>query len=538
MKRLNTDLDNMYEDMNQSFGWNLQIVDGYVQLTSRIRNLDELLEYNKASIRYLSPFQFRREHVQFKGIPASVALGSIGLIVRHAAPYLTPRYIIPHGFRETALKRMDSLIRLYMERYNVYVGLLHDRSFFAYYRALKDPLSSPLALSICVDSIAYFNSQIKYSAQEKRDMAEFFYVRCRDILLDIYDDPKRRLEAVLSTILLVQYLHDVRLEYAVCRRLVTLALLTCHELEFEALPLIEHTLFQRARVNLQFCKGVTDAVIEEKFDFTKVDPYPTETLDDEPQSIKLYNITWASLLEFIKSPYITTIMENAGYSAVYGRPCELSLDLILQFEPTIQSWWKSLPAELRLCEDPFDLKSARAGIESVPTSVHLMPFAAIHVITAMIQSALLQPQATIADGNQDIIDILRERASSLTLCSTQALICTMKKNLEVDIEAIPVSLSYMMGVLHAVCNIVTCLEVELSQEMQNMLFYCFTQLHSIALFDHYIPESATILQSFVATCKSNPIEMYNRYPMPGVALLSDILHTCFRQFKATLNASL
>ena len=127
------------------------------------------------------------------------------------------------------------------------------------------------------------------------------------------------------------------------------------------------------------------------------------------------------------------------YSVLHGDTCELSLDIILQVEPTIQAWWKNLPNELRLCEDPFDLKLTRQAIENAPSSTHLMPLAVFHVITAMIQSTLLQPLSPMTDdsGNEDIIKILRERALSLTMCSTQALIHIMKKNLEVDVEAIP-----------------------------------------------------------------------------------------------------
>ena len=126
------------------------------------------------------------------------------------------------------------------------------------------------------------------------------------------------------------------------------------------------------------------------------------------------------------------------YSVLRGHSCEMSLDFVLQYEPTIQKWWKSLPLELRICEDPFDLNASREAIENVPSSTHMIPLALVHVITALTQSTLLQPYPTIhGPGGIDMIDILRKRALSLTLCSTQALIYVMRKNLEVDIEAMP-----------------------------------------------------------------------------------------------------
>ncbi|KAI8139925.1 hypothetical protein BJV82DRAFT_239557 [Fennellomyces sp. T-0311] len=526
------DLDTLRQLMNEHLQWDLRIVNGCIQVASRIRNLDELFEYNQASIRYLSPFEqfFRRELIQFKGVSASVALASTGLIVRHAMPHSTTRHIICHGLHEIAHERMDSLVKLYMERYNSYTGLLHSRSFLEYYHGLEDPLSSPLALAICVDCIAYFYPQLKYSIQETRDMAEFFYVRCKDMVLDILDEPRGRLEAIVATNLLMQYLLDILLEYGEARRLATIALLACHELESQDLSHIQKVLLQRSRVSLQLWICYIDLIIEDRFDFTSIKADTVYMLDDDPAPVLIYLSMWRHVIGLVGSEYITTLMEHVRYSVLHGRPCELSLDLILQFEPTIQKWWNNLPSELRLCDDPFDLNASREAIENVLSSTHMIPLALVHLITAMTQSTLLQPHSPTQDqGNTDIINILRDRAQTLTLCSTQALIYVMKKNLEVDIEAMPLSFGYMMGVLHSVCNIFTCQRIQLPSEMQSMLIYCFTQLHSIVPSDHHIPESSTKLLSFVKTYESNPIVVYSRYPMPRLAMLSDILHTCLRQ---------
>ncbi|KAI8139922.1 hypothetical protein BJV82DRAFT_625500 [Fennellomyces sp. T-0311] len=540
LNQLDADLDSMHKLMDMYSGWDLRIVNGSIYLESRIRSLHELIEYNRASIRYLSPFQhfIRREHIQFQGVSASVALASTGLIVRHATPNKASRHLICHGIHEKARERMNSLIYLYMTRYNPLVGFLHAPTFRAYYRRLEDPLSSALALAVCVDTIAYFYPQLEYSVQEKRELAEFFYTRCRDLLLDMYDDPTRRWEAVIATALLMQYLMDVLLEHSEARRLITIALLASHELENQELSLLESVLLHRALIALQVWSCSIDLIVEDKFDFSWINDQPVVIFDDEPKSLRVYFIMWYNLLDLAGSPYITTLMERVRYSVLHGDTCELSLDLILQYEPTIQTWWKNLPKELRLCEDPFDLKSARQAIENAPSSTHLMTLAVFYVITAMIQSTLLQPLSPIDEqGNEDIIRILRERALSLTMTSTQALIHIMKKNLEVDIDAVPLSFTYMMGVLHSVCNIVSCLHIQLPPEMQSMLLYCFTQLHSMVLSGHHIPESATKLLSFITTRKSNPIVIYEQFPMPRLAMLSDIFHTCFRQLNSIVHLS-
>ncbi|KAI8139919.1 hypothetical protein BJV82DRAFT_625491 [Fennellomyces sp. T-0311] len=534
---LHTQITNLEPVSTKS--WDLCVIDGNVHLETPIRSLDELLRYNQASIRYLSPFQqlFRREHIQFKGVSTSVALASTGLIIRYATPRNQPRHIMYHGLAEMAHKWMDSLVDLYMERFNPYVGLLHRQSFLEHYHGLDDPLSSAIALAVCVDTIAYFYPQLEYSMQEKRDVAEFFYVCCRDKLLEMYDDPSQQLEAVISTNLLMQYLMDVLLEFAEARRLITIALLVCHDLEFQELSLVQNALFQRARSDLQICMCNIDLIVDDKFDYSRVQYQRIFVLDDEPQSTRVYFTMWKHILEFVGSRYATTLAEHAWSSVLHGKECELSLDLVLQFEPTIQAWWKSLPTEFRLCDDPFNLKAVRQAIESAPSSTHMMPLALIHVTTAAVQSTFLQPQSSIPEqANSDVINILRQRALYLTLCSTQALIHVMVKNLEVDIEAMPLSFGYMMGILHAICNIVSCLRLKLPPEMQNMLSYCFDKLRSVVPLDHHIPEeSVTKLQSFVITRRSNPIVIYESYPIPRLAMLSDIFQTCFRHMNSLVS---
>ncbi|KAI8139923.1 hypothetical protein BJV82DRAFT_625503 [Fennellomyces sp. T-0311] len=540
MNQLNTDLDAINEVVGQFSGWDLRIENGCIYVESRIRSLSELLEYNRASIRYLSPFQhfIDEQNIKFKEIPASIALASTGLVVRHAAPRSRPHHTIRYDIRDTAYSAINGLITLYLERYNAFVGVIHAETFINYYLSLDDPLTSPLVSAICVDAIAYFYPQLEYSEQEKRDLAEFFYVHCKDKILDMHDDPERRLEAVVSSSLLVQYLMDVLLEYTEARRLITIALLAAHEVESQELSLVQRAMFERSRTCLQTSMCTVDAILEDRFDYSRVSSVPMIILSDESQAILIYCLMWKHVIELAGSRYIVAVMERVGDSIIHGRPCEMSLDLILQFEPTIRAWWKNLPNELRLCDDPFDLKSVHQAIENAPSSTHMLPLAGLHVFTAIIQSTLLQPYSSVdGRGNNDIIDILRERVHTLTWCSTQTLIHIMKKNLEVDIEAMPLSLNYMMGILHAVCNVVSSVRIELPPEIQSMLVNCFAQLHSKVLSGHYIPESTTKLQSFITTRKSNPIDVYQRYPMPRVAMLSDIFHTCFKQLNSIIDTS-
>ena len=110
----------------------------------------------------------------------------------------------------------------------------------------------------------------------------------------------------------------------------------------------------------------------------------------------------------------------------------------------LTSWWKGLPQEFLICGQPFDLSAGLKALETVTSSTQLAPFALLHIITATVQSALLEPRFDNDDVsgealgyNDDIANIIRENALSMTLCSIQLLVYMMKKHIEVDIEAIP-----------------------------------------------------------------------------------------------------
>ncbi|KAI7847333.1 hypothetical protein BDC45DRAFT_575983 [Circinella umbellata] len=545
-KHINHEVDN---GNTNYFEWRLRVVNGSIRLDSRIRNIQELLIYHQATIRYLSPFQpfFQSDRIQFKNMPRSIPVASTALIARYAKPPNTPRHTItdyPEGFKTknnstlynttTVLKQtMDELITLYLERYNQFVGLIHAPSFLEHYHTLEDPLSSPMVLAVCIDTIAYFYSRLKYSTEEKRQLAEFFYTRCRELLLDMYDDPEYRLQSIISTTLLMQYLLEILLEFAEARRLLTVAYLASHEVDLHKLSKVEYAIFQRHRVALEIYISQTDVILHDRYDCSIVNFTNVNLHEDDPPAIASYFAMYKAIFALIKTPYMANLLEQISVAIIHGKSFESNLDQILLFEHVLTSWWKELPQEFLICDQPFDLSTGLNAVEKVTSSTQLAPFAVLHVITAIVQSVLLKPRfdndddsSEIAGYNEDIINIIREKALSMTLCSIQLLVYMMKKHIEVDIEAIPI--------LHSICNVMSmCNHIDLSSETRRTLSHCYSQLISVIPANHHISRSGSLLESFVATLKHNPLSVYEKYPMPKLAMISDILYTCFSQLGST-----
>ncbi|KAI8140086.1 hypothetical protein BJV82DRAFT_227776 [Fennellomyces sp. T-0311] len=543
-------------DNHVPLSWKLSVQNGRIQLESRIETIEELLLYNQASIQYLSPLHglFKREHMlRFESVSVSIAVASTGIVARHIVNSRQSNHIRRITYNNPTYDdvyyraQIDRLVPLYLDRYNCYVGLIHGPTFLEYYRHLEDPLSSPITLAVCIDAISYFYPQLE-SPLEMRQVAEFFYQKCRDALLDMYDDPNHRLEAIIVTTLLTQYLPDVLLEYAEARRLVTIALLVCHDLKEsrQRFSVMEKVMLNRHWHILQAYECYFTFILDGTFDFSALrmtEVEETVMLDDEPDMMRQYITSWRNVIQLVASPYINAVMQKLS-GVVHGHCCELSLDMILQYEDVVRDWWSKLPKESRICEDPFIWSPVvQQAVDEAHSSTEIIPFAFLHALTALVQSSMLKPRilsasedipyASGSNDDSNIIHVLRENAISRTLQSTQVLVHVLKKTLEIDIEAIPLSFSYMIVTFHSACNVVNyCKDARLPENTRETLRYCFEQLSSLVPRNHQVPSNVSFLEAFITRfMEPCPLEVYETYPMPGYAFLSEMFDVCYKKLR-------
>lgn len=218
--------------------WKLSIVNGTVRLETSIRSIDELLQFSQASFRYLSPFSslFANESVVFESTSAHVVSTALRLVSRQSLrqsrmKLLPVKLPIVYDYRPI----IDKLVNLHIECHKNRIPLLHAPTFMTYYRSLDDPFKSPVVMAVCVNMLGSFRRGIDYTAQEKRQLSDFFYQKCRDLLLDMFDDPDRRLETVITISLLITYVSLIRLEFAEARRLATIASLIAKDIDSSVL---------------------------------------------------------------------------------------------------------------------------------------------------------------------------------------------------------------------------------------------------------------------------------------------------------------
>ena len=307
-----------------SLEWNLSFVNGTLQLDTPIQSMEELFMFTQASMRYLSPFSglFMKQPVRFDSTVVSITFGVSTVIQREEL--LKPRkrkrfWSLSHShnnsFTELSAVNyrpiIDRLVMLYLERYNPYLGLIHRPTFLAHYYSMDNLMNSAVTLAICIDTLIKARHLIKYTSYEIGMLAELFYTRCRELLFAMYDDPARKVEIVVATSLITQYVSDLLLNHLESNRLTSIAKLLCSELASrrDQLTPVQWVLLQRNHVNLEFYYRQYQVVYEDKVNFPLLSLYgDLEVLDDEPEetrtSIHLIN----EVFRFVGSPYISALM--------------------------------------------------------------------------------------------------------------------------------------------------------------------------------------------------------------------------------------
>lgn len=238
-------------------GWKMSIVNGHLRFETGIRNLSDLLKsiQQASSIRYLSPFGDNSVscEIAFEGHQSSF----IPALVRFVAQAFNENTLLPAEQDPRLQQRMvtfdirqliDRLVHDYLERFNQVRALVHASTFLDYYRNLKDPLTCKVTLAMCTS--ACIAPKPVGSVIEMRQMADFFYSKCKEQILAILDEgTSHSLETLVAINLLQPYILFVRLRFSEARRLLTMAYMIGNNLkkiyDDPQAPLVQRAVFQR-----------------------------------------------------------------------------------------------------------------------------------------------------------------------------------------------------------------------------------------------------------------------------------------------------
>lgn len=266
-----TAFDTLESDMQSVPEWKLCVVDGKIHLKSSIKTVDELLAYGRAFNKYLAPYSgiFTARRLLFASArpyyrrPAAAQLPS--------RPVFDLNLINFQRNLDNTVTFISQLVNTYVVDLNTVFPIIHVPTFLRYFHKLKDPLKSPIALAMCVHVCVNpcINSG-RVSESDRRRTADFFYHRCKDLLLDIFDESSRRLETLIAINLLQKYLSFGILQLEDAKRLLTMAQLVCEDLKrtyccTDEVPLVQRALFERNAIHAMGMIHILDSALGREY---------------------------------------------------------------------------------------------------------------------------------------------------------------------------------------------------------------------------------------------------------------------------------
>ncbi|KAI8060205.1 hypothetical protein BC940DRAFT_371467 [Gongronella butleri] len=228
--------------------WKVRFVNGQWQIETGIRTLTELAQLQNMLYRHISPFQDAPRALEIE----LAQLGGIGhqsvfrMSIRVARNHLllpgnktsswSPS-LVPPSLLTAPAHIIQRLVHMYFDKFHDVLPFVYKDAYMMHFYALKDPMQCPITMALCayvccghysgsnIDPIMPWFDDIK----NRRAIAEYFYDHCRAVLDDIFDDPARRLETVMTINLLKRFLMNT-LRISEMRKLESIAYMICMDL--------------------------------------------------------------------------------------------------------------------------------------------------------------------------------------------------------------------------------------------------------------------------------------------------------------------
>lgn len=446
-------LENELKDLEISFSeqqslvkrepiWDIEFNGKQLLLKSEIRSLEELMLYGKSVIRYLSPFghSFGNTSLKFERINPSFVIMAMKLLARFDR---THKYSsvskIPNRFssglaqfvQPTAV--MNRLIDNYFMCSNDSIPILHETFYREHYQSLVDPMTDSITLALCASASVSTCKHSLFNSYEKRYIGEFFYERAVTSLTEIFDDPDRSLEALMTCNLLQMFML-ITLRIKECKRWASVAVLLSSNLMNEnpqctqgndSLPYslrVKYSLIHRNTVLSECLLAIIEFLTSGRREEIQAKRVKFDILPDEPKRIQEIMEVFNHILTLSLHPASITIITQARQMSA-GEVGELNFEEIVQYEDAVAEWWHNLPNHLKISKEPFqcttDLVEKTDDLQKLLMSCYLW------ILTLSIQGCLIQPKPK--DELESVYNVVRDRAIYMATHAANIVLALAKK---------------------------------------------------------------------------------------------------------------
>ncbi|RCI05177.1 hypothetical protein CU098_007613 [Rhizopus stolonifer] len=511
--------------------WQIELKDGQLRLQSEIKTLEELFLFGKAAIRYLSPFghAFQTCFISKDSIPSytrkaieTIARAQLDRHLIAASPQHDQCWNPSKSLIQPIQTRtmVAQLVDKYFACLNVMIPILHEPSFREHYNSLQDPLEDIITLAICTASSISTCRHSFLNTHERRYMGEYFYHLSIEKLVEIFDEPDRRLETLI-TINLLQEFMIITLRVKELQKWNAIGLLIT-AIHLDRAKRIKSATMDRnifvinaANFNLKFFLGFEQIAIP-PFDIS------FDVLPDEPKKTQMLFDIANRIMKLVSYKPVVHVITQTQWMAA-GHKGELNFEDILQYEQIFKTWWCDLPDHLKLCNDMYAITDDL--VQSTTETPKLLIALLITTQVLSINSYVIQLVSTKRD--QEIYRLLKEK----TICTVMYLSDTfLSLHRQVNqLECYCYSSNSLL--LRTIDSLVTLSQVkELNENTANQIKakirFCMKDLTMHVLPDHQVTPTNSPY-SIIAIAPSDklpsPTELYKHYPLPFEALSFDIV---------------
>ncbi|KAG1474302.1 hypothetical protein G6F56_000439 [Rhizopus delemar] len=361
--------------------WDLHFKNGQLMLGTKINDFQELALYRRSFLRYLSPFghTFQTSALIFE--PASPGLlkriicvmGKLNGLKNGRKKSIYENSLVTKCLRPDIY--LDRLINIYFHCFNNVVPLVHEVTFRRRYESLKNKLDDPVTLAICATACVFICPHSDFDSHEKRFFGEYFYNRCMDKLINMFDEPEYYLESLIVANILQCFIF-VTLRLSESKKWATIAVVLASNLK-QIYPdyregnkqqnYATRVLYSTLHRNCIFAHIVL-CLIELCVDH-RIDNFETfvellDILPDEPPFTQGM-VELANYIQKLEShPVMKSIFKKSRY-AFFGETTEWTIEDVISFESVVIDWWKKLP-------EYFKLAPSRVLVRSIDALVSVM----------------------------------------------------------------------------------------------------------------------------------------------------------------------
>ncbi|KAL7312429.1 hypothetical protein PS15m_008189 [Mucor circinelloides] len=579
--------------------WKVRIENGSFQIETGIRNISELLQFDP-TVSYLSPlggFRYKSTSSSSSSSSSSMSCSSFsdcddmsgsyyrgcsaefvmsfgkegtGSLIPFTIKVLTrciktkpanppSTLLLPNKLLLDPNGLVDQLLTNYFTCHNVYNPLVHEPTYRAKLANVEDPLTDLITLGICAYVCSTPCRHLQFSPRERRSMGDFFHAKARNIILDQFDQPEKRLENVIGINLLIQYMH-ITLKFAECRQLVSMAYQILLDLRneypefratgpnacFESSPHSGHYTYTNDQEpitdveKMLFTRHVTISTsISRLMDYIADDIQDSECfhfpvwkyVDDECEETKRFVRSQNWIINLYNHEFVMHFVKQIHRVHV-GRTCTLSFESIVRMEDVMKEWARSIPDEFRLCDDLYDEELCFKAIDQATDSILLTNFIQFHIFHVSTYSCLLQPKS-MADYAQQILSWVQEHSLAMALKSCRLLLYAIHRLAVADTSSCNYILSASEFLFHAL-DVLVLLALspnkQIAKEARSMMKSCLNELDSIKFMQgHQVPpeDLASPLTknmfNIMNGCKFD-VDYYDQFPHPWFAMMYDASH--------------